>query len=180
MKIIISILGILLLFFLSFSSYSQTVVPRFKKTEIMNSGCFAYFPETPANFELNISDDSSLVYTASVEFDNFTYGIIAVKFKNTFDGSLSEHEDLLISHMDYLKTVFNVTNSLGYGKGHTSNFNPNSTGIIDTWEDNAKSTISVKGWIDNNFIGFLYLKGKEEYPNINIKNIFLNGFISVN
>lgn len=176
-KKILFILSFLLL--ISFLSYSQTV-PRFKKTEIMNSGCFAYFPETPANFELSKSEDSSFVYTASVEFDNYTYGIIAVKFKTPFNGSISEHEDLLISYMDYLKTVFNVINALGYGKGHTSSFNLNASGIIDTWEDASKNTISIKGWIDDNFIGFMYLKGKEEYPNINIKNIFLNGFISVN
>jgi hypothetical protein len=174
MKNNIILLFTLLIF--SFSSYSQNVVPRFKKYEILNSGCSSYFPEIPTNFEKSLSEDSSIVYTASVDFDNYTYGLITVKFKNTFNGSISEHEELLISYMEYLKTVFNVTEALGYGKGHTSTFNQNATGIIDTWEDNTKNTISVKAWIDNNFIGFLYLKGKVEYPNINIINIYLNGF----
>lgn len=167
---------IFILLILTGSLYSQ-VVPRFKKTEIMNSGCSAYFPEIPTNFEKSFSEDSSIVYTGSVIFDNYTYGIIAVKFKTTFTISTPELEDILVSYMDYIKTVFNVTASLGYGKGHTNNFKASATGIIDTWEDKDKNTICIKGWIDNNFIGFLYLKGVEEYPNFNIKNIFLNGFV---
>jgi hypothetical protein len=164
------------LLILSFSGFSQ-IVPRFKKTEILNSGCSAYFPETPTNFEKSFSEDSSIVYTASVDFDNYTYGIIAVKFKTPFNISTTELEDLLVSYMDYIKTAFDVTETLGYGKGHTNNSNANATGIIDTWLTKDKNTFCIKGWIDNNFIGFLYLKGTEEYPNINIKNIFLNGFV---
>jgi hypothetical protein len=160
----------------SLTSFCQTI-PRFKKTEILNSGCSAYFPETPTNFEQTLSEDSSFVYTGSVDFDSYTYGIITIKFKTSFNGSSSEIEALLISYMDYLKTVFNVSQALGYGKGYTNSFNEKATGIIDTWEDKEKNTISVKAWIDNNYIGFLYIKGKVEYPNFSIKNIFLNGFI---
>ena len=168
------LLFILLIF--TYFSYCQAV-PRFNKTTIMNSGCYAYFPDTPTNYEQTLSEDSSFVYTASVNFDNYTYGIIVIKFKTAFNISTSELEDLLISYMDYLKSTFNITSSLGYGKGYTSNFNANATGIIDTWQDKENYTLSIKGWIDKDFIGFLYLKGKEEYPNYNIRNIFLNGFV---
>lgn len=152
-------------------------VPRFTKVDIMNSGCKAYFPGTPTNFTQEYSDDSSKVYTGSFDFAGFTYGIIAVKFKQPQVLAANEYEDLLISYMDFLKTHFNVKQAVGYGKGHTHTYNTEAKGVIDYWEDEDKNELAVKGWIDSKYIGFMYIKGKGEYPYYNAQSMFLNGFV---
>jgi len=167
---------LLLLFAVASSTFAQKV-PRFKKITIMNSGCSAYFPEEPKNFEVSFSEDSSLVYTASTEFDGFVFGIIAVKFKEQFTASKTEHEDMAVSYMDFIKTLFNIQASTGYGKGHTHRLNENAIGVIDYWEDSQGQQYKVKCWIDENYICFMYIHGAAEYPYFEAAEMFLNGFI---
>lgn len=168
----------LLLFFVLFSyvAISQDI-PLFSKIDVMNSGCKAYFPGMPTNFTQEYSDDSSKVYNGSYDFAGYTYGIIAIKFKQPQVLVDNEYEDLLISYMDFLKTLFNIKQAVGYGKGHSHISNPEAKGVIDYWEDNDKNELAVKGWIDSKYIGFMYIKGIGEYPYINAQSMFLNGFI---
>ncbi|NVO01108.1 MAG: hypothetical protein HXX09_00250 [Bacteroidetes bacterium] len=163
------------LFFSIFALFGQKV-PRFQKIPISTSGCYAYFPGTPTNFEFNYSPDSAKIYTGSFDFDGYTYGIVTVKFAQKTGNDKADLELLLIQYMDYLKTSWEITDAVGYGKGHSLESNPDATGVIDYWKTKDGSQLSVKGWIDNYYIGLLYILGKTEYPNINVVQLFQNGF----
>ena len=163
------------LIFLFTNSFGQKV-PRFSKIAISNSGCFAYFPGTPTNFNASFSEDSSIVYTGSFDFDGYTFGIVSVKFARKTGANNEELENLLIAYMDYLKTFFDISSTAGYGKGHTLESNPDAIGILDYWEDKSGNQLNVKAWVDHYYLGFMYLLGKTEYPNINIVQLFQNGF----
>ena len=150
--------------------------PKFQKDAISTSGCYAYFPGPPKNYNASFSQDSSIVYTGSVDFDGYTFGTITVKFARKTGENKEEIENLLISYLDYLKTFFNITEAVGYGKGHLLESNPEALGIIDYWKDKDGNQLNVKGWIDHYNLGFMYILGKTDYPNINVVQLFQDGF----
>lgn len=159
----------------SFSLMAQTgKVPRFSKSFIGDNGCYAYMPtaETVV-FELDYSEDSSKVYTGGVKAsDSLNYEVILVELKS--ETATEDQEDLLISYLDYLKTAFNVTKNVGYGKGHTSEKNPKAKGIIDYWEDADGLKYEIKGWVDNKRIAVMIIYGANEV-NYNVGQLFKDG-----
>lgn len=172
-------------FCLTFSVKSQETreysIPKMEKNEIMKSGTAAYFPKIAASdFEstytenLSLSPDSAKVYIASTNFEDFDFTVILVQFNGLTMNTPEEKENLLISYLDYLQQTLEITGAAGYGKGHTSSYNPTALGIIDYWTDGVE-TIAVKGWIVENQLAVMMLSGKNEYPYFNIQEMFLNG-----
>jgi hypothetical protein len=147
-------------------------VPRFSKIEL-GAGMKAYFPDKP-EVKHTLSEDSSDVYTCEVTWKEFFFSTIAVKFSQ----ALPEEnlEPLAESYLDFLKGQFGVTEAAGYGRGHTMESNPKAKGIIDYWEDSDKNQYSVKVWIDPNYMGVMMVYGPKEFPNVNVTQLFLNGF----
>ena len=146
-----------------------------KKYAIDNSGCSAYFFCDPDTFDIEKSQDSSVVYTGECSNDSIEYGEICVKLKQKPDG-LQASEDLLISYLDYLKTTLNITGAAGYGKGHRLKNRENTRGVIDYWADKDKNNWKIKGWTDGNYIAVMYAYSKKELPETKI-NIFLDGLV---
>jgi hypothetical protein len=164
-----------LLIFLSLFTFGQPV-PRFQKADISTSNCAAYFPNSVPSFEISYSEDSSRVYTGEVKVDDFSFGIICVKFSSIMESGKEEKEELLVRYLDFLKSTLNIKEAAGYGKGHTLASCPAANGIIDFWTDVDGFKWQVKGWINESNLSVLYIYGKEDYPNYNIASIFLNGF----
>ncbi len=152
-----------------------TQVPRLTKYTIGDSGASAYFPSEP-EFELSYSEDSSKVYTGEVESDSFNFAAIVVQFKENIGNDKVANEDLLIAYLDFMKAQFNITETAGYGKGHTMDSNPDAAGVIDYWEDAEGINYQVKGWVDDAFLALMIIYGDSEYPIFNISQMFLNGF----
>jgi hypothetical protein len=171
MKKLITIL-IYFFFTTTYFCFGQST-PRFQKANILTSGCAAYFPNGIPAFEMTLSEDSSKVYTGEVNVDNYVFGIICVKLSEKVG---SEKEDLLINYLDFLKSAFKIKGSAGYGKGHTLESCPSAVGVIDYWEDADGTKYQIKGWINESYLAVLYINGKTDYPNLNIANVFLNGF----
>lgn len=152
-------------------------VPRLEKTAIGSSGCSAYLPAQMPEFELSYSEDNAEVYTAAVDIDSFSFGCIAVKFAEPFaDSDPADMEDLLISYMDYLKDIFEITGAAGYGRGHTLEAYPDARGVLDYWEDAQHAQYAVMGWVNQSHLGFLYIAGPREYPFDNLQRMYLNGW----
>jgi hypothetical protein len=147
-------------------------VPRFTKVEI-GAGMKAYYPEKP-EVTHTLSEDSSDVFTCEVAWKEFFFSTIAVKFSEPFADE--DLEPLAESYLDFLKGQFGVTESAGYGRGHTLESNLKAKGIIDYWEDGDKNQYSVKVWVDPNYMGVMILYGPKEFPNFNVAQLFLNGF----
>jgi hypothetical protein len=147
-------------------------VPRFSKHDL-GAGMKAYFPSKP-EVEHTISEDSSHVYTSEVPWKEFFFSTIAVKFSQSLTNE--DLEPLAESYLDFLKGQFGVTESAGYGRGHTLESSPKAKGIIDYWEDGEKNQYTVKAWIDPNYMGVMILYGPKEFPNVNVAQLFLNGF----
>ncbi|MCG3168075.1 MAG: hypothetical protein POELPBGB_03875 [Bacteroidia bacterium] len=166
----------LLLFSFAFTPL-KAQVPRFAKYPINQTGHFAYFPSDPGAFDVSKSDDGADVYTAEVEFDSSFYGMIVVDFvPGTMDGSTKEDmEELLVGYLDFLQQQFMITESAGYGRGHTLESNPNAVGVIDYWADETGFEYKVKGWADTKTLAVLYIGGKE--PVFNVQEMYLNGFL---
>ena len=146
-----------------------------KKYPISGSGCFAYMFCEPGEFEKTYSEDSSVVFTGECNEDSLTSGIICVKLRETVAAG-DDAENLLISYLDYLKTIFEISSSAGYGKGHTLDGKLEARGVIDYWKNKEGSEWKVKGWTDGKFISVLYVMAKGELNETTKMDVFLNGF----
>ena len=105
-----------------------------------------------------------------MEVDGFLFGCIVVRFSESNLGfSPDDMEQLLLGYMEYLKEVFEVTKSAGAGTGHTLESCPDARGVIDFLEDTNENQLAVKGWVNQKYLGFLYLSGAEEYPHFNLQ-----------
>ena len=162
--------------FLSFLSMILSASSQLlKKYPVGTSGCSAYLFCDPKEFDKTYSEDSSTVYTAECEADSLVYGIICVKLNEAVkDGN--DAEELMISYLDYLKSILEIKTSAGYGKGHTMNEKPDARGVIDYWKDKDGSEWKVKAWTDRKFISVMYIKAAGELNETEKMNLFLNGF----
>jgi hypothetical protein len=166
-----------LVFILIVAIHANAQYGNIRKYQIEQTGCYCYLPADPGKFDEQHSDDGQLMYTKEVYVNDVTFGIIAVFLNESFAASSADDlKSLLVSYMDFLKQQFEITGAAGYGYGHTMDSNPKAQGIIDFWEDKDGKEYAVKGWIDNNALAFLYVKGKE-LPNYNVQSLFLNGFV---
>ena len=145
-----------------------------KKYAISNSGCSVYLFCEPAKFDVDLSEDSSTVYTSECMKDSVTYGIICIKLLNPVT-NLTNAEDLAISYLDYLKLNFEIKSSVGYGRGNMLGNNEKTRGITDYREDKEKNKWKVKTWTDGKFIGVLYAHSRKELPETKA-DTFLNSF----
>lgn len=134
-----------------------------KKYAINKSGCSAYFFCDPGVFKMEKSPDSSEVYTGECNNNDVGYGIICVKLKDKIE-DLKVSEDVLISYMDYLKTSLNITDAVGYGKGHRLKEKEDTRGVIDYWKDKEGDNMKVKGWTNGKYIAVMYVYTKQEVP----------------
>jgi hypothetical protein len=163
------------LFLVFVSTFLTTPGQLLKKYPVGASGCSVYMFCDPKVFDKTYSEDSSTVYTAECETDSLTFGIICVKLNETVkDGK--DAEELMISYLDYLKSILEIKTSAGYGKGHTMNDKPDARGVIDYWKNKEGSKWKVKAWTDGNFISVLYIMAKGELNETEKMNVFLNGF----
>ncbi len=153
---------------------SLAQVPQFSKYDIGLTGCKAYFP-SPPEFEMSLSEDSSFVYTAEVNFENFNYAVICVVFKESLNNNQEENISLLESYMDYLQAQYKITEAAGYGEGHTMESNPQAAGVIDFWADAESNNWNVKGWVDSDILAVMLIYGPGEID-YNVSQLFLNGF----
>lgn len=161
----------LCLLFFSFIFFSKA--QSLKKIQISSSGCSLY-AYCDFKFEKEYSEDSSVLYVSECEKDGVTYGIICVILRQP-EADLERSELSLISYLDYLKSSFKITKSIGYGKGHRLNNDENTRGVLDYWEDGDKNNWKIKGWTNGIFIGVLYGYSTKELNETKI-NIFLEGF----
>lgn len=162
---------------LAAQSAPSTPIPKLVKKTIGQSGCSAYCPEGMPDFELSQSEDSSDVYTSEIEVNGFFYSCIAVKFKEPFtDSSPEELEALLMSYLEYLEDQFKVIWTAGAGNGHLLESAPDARGVLNYWKDIEGTQFAVKGWVSQKALGVMILYGEEEYPNLNLQQMYLNGF----
>lgn len=159
-------------------SYAQDfTAPRFTKTAIGESGCYAYMPPGEIEFSLEYSPDSSKVYSGEIYVDGYSYAVIAVKFNEaTVLETAEEKNDMLVSYLDFLKESFSITESAGYGMGHTLEKFPDAVGAIDYWLDVDGDVWEIKGWADSNTLGIMMIYGPTDYPNFNAQQLYLDGF----
>jgi len=151
--------------------------PRFVKTAISTSGCYAYLPkDVELGFDIEYSPDSARVYTGDFYSGDFHYAVIVVKLNGVELETAEDKEGMLISYLDYLQESFSIIESAGYGLGHTMESNPDAIGIIDYWVDEEEDQWSVKGWADGNTLGILFIYGATDYPSINASQLYLDGF----
>jgi hypothetical protein len=152
-----------------FTANSQSL----KKYPISTSGCSLY-SYCDAKYDVDLSEDSSKVYTGECTVADVSYGVICVKLLTPVT-DLIMAEDLVISYLDYLKVNFEIKKAAGYGKGHRLNNNENTRGILDYWEDKDLNKWKVKAWTDGKYIGFMYAYSKKELPETKV-NVFLDSF----
>jgi hypothetical protein len=156
------------------TSIAQTTL---KKYNIGESKCQAYFFCNPGEAGKSYTPDSAIIYQMTCEFDSLESGLICVDLPGAAM-KLDEGEKLMVTYIDYLKTVFKIKSALGYGYGHTMDSYPNARGLIDQWEDETGNTIKIKSWTNGKYIGFLFVSGsaKKIDANFNKINAYLNGF----
>ncbi len=145
---------------------------RLTKYALAATGC-SYYSYCKSAADSSFSEDSSVVYTTECEMEKVTYGVICVKLKEAVT-DLSSAEDLMISYADFLKSQFEISKSIGYGKGHHLKNDMNTRGIMDYWEDKSANSWKIKSWTNGSFISFLYAYSKN-LPEEKV-NLFLDGF----
>lgn len=144
-----------------------------KKQLIDNTGCSVY-SYCELKFDKSFSPDSSAIYLAECAVGEMNYGVICVKLSLPTD-SLNIAENTLISYLEYLKSNLNITEAVGYGKGHRLNNNEKTRGVLDYWKDSDKNNWKIKAWTDGKFFGVLYGYSLKELPEAKL-NVFLEGF----
>jgi len=149
-----------------------------KKYPVGNTGNFIYCPANPGEFEITLSQDSSAVYTAEIEYDGYNWAIIVVDFNEKVGFEKDVNQELLCSYLDFLQEQFGVDNSQGYEKNIKLDSNPAAIGVSDKWVDQSENYYRISGWIDNNFMAVLMVYGENNYypDNTSLKQ-FLNGFM---
>lgn len=165
----------LIFFLLCFSTagYTQSL----KKYAIGNTGCSMYSFCEPDFSKVEFSEDSSAIYKSICDKDEYQYGIICVQLLEGLS-DLSSATELGKSYCDYLKTIFEITESAGYGDGHQLNNDDKTTGFIDYWKDKDGAAWKIKCWTNGSFIAFLFITHKDELPSEDFtkQELFLNGF----
>jgi hypothetical protein len=151
-------------------------VPRFAKYDIGETGCKVYLPSDPGDFEKSLSEDNSEVYTGESEHEGFKFAVILVKFSEPIGNETEVKNDMMTSYLDFLQTQFGVTESTGYGLGHTLESAPDAVGVIDYWVDSDGIEYAIKSWCDGDYLAVLLLYGVGEYPIFNVQQMFLDGF----
>lgn len=165
----------LIIFCFSFAAWAQEPVPRFMKYSVLETGCSYYLPDS-IDFELALSEDGAKVITGEVLFGDYYFSTITVEF---VEGTILSEEDksiLLESYLEYLMTSYDITESAGFGRGHTLDSAPSAIGIIDYWVDSEGTQFAVKGWCNETHLAVLCIYGSEAYPHFNAQQIFLDGF----
>lgn len=149
----------------------------FSKYPIESTGCSVYLPAVPPAWSVSFSEDSSAVYTNSVEYKDFIFDVIMVNFKVPFTGESHEVlEELLISYLDFLKEAYETDNSSGYGLGQVLPGNDDVLGVLDFWESADGTQSKVKGWITDTHLAVLVVYGKSDPSDLALTDVFLNGF----
>jgi len=171
------ILIIVFVFVSSLVNSQTTSIPRLEKMSIPECNCSVYMPKGTQPFIKAFSEDSSLVFTSDYfTEDNFSFGAITVKFKQSIGTDKVANEQLLCGYMDYIKSQLAITASAGYGKGHTLEKYPDAVGVIDYCSDDEGFQYAMKGWINQNNLAILYIAGTTDYPHFNLQQMFLDGF----
>lgn len=151
--------------------------PRLVKTAIGASGCHAYLPDdAEIAFDVSYSPDSSVVYTGDFASGDFHYAVIVVKLNNMVLETLEEKQAMLTSYLDFLQSEFSITESAGYGMGHTLTAYPDATGVLDYWEDADLDEWTVKAWADGSTMAVMAVYGATDYPSYSALEVYLNGF----
>jgi len=150
-------------------------VPRFVRTNLGDLGVSAYLPRGFPSFEASKSEDGSEMRVGELVDGGFVFSCIAVRFKDPMEGTGDQLEELLISYLNHLQTVFEVVDSTGYGRGYTLESDPAARGVLDYWQDSEERDIAVMGWITPTHIIVLTIGGKGEYPHFNAQQMYLRG-----
>lgn len=163
--------------FFTLYNQAQETFPRMVKQDIGTSGCQAYFPGTVESFELSYSEDGASVYTGEIEVNGYNFATITVKFANPIpDRAGVVWDGLVDSYLTFLQQQFSITESVGLGKGHSLESHPIAKGYLDYWEDADGIQYVIKVWMDENYMGILFIYGDINQFNFNIQQVFLNGF----
>jgi len=129
----------------------------FAKFYIGSSGCSIVAPGYMIT-DSTYSEDSSLIYSGEIALDSFHFFIILVDIKNPIPDSGLARETVLVNYLDHLKSSFSITESVGYGRGHTLPGYDQALGVLDYWKDEFGDSWSVKGWTDGDTGCFRYLR----------------------
>ncbi|MFN8285232.1 MAG: hypothetical protein U0V74_00690 [Chitinophagales bacterium] len=148
--------------------------PRFTKMPIGNSGAYAYMPAKGDPAEFSYSQDSSKVFTMNASFDDYLYDVIYIEFAQAFETD-EQVDAVLVSYLDYLKTVLKTTSCAGYGKGHILSTHKQAQGVKDYCKDDEGSELQLMGWADKHYLAVLVITGDKQYPNQSVVDMFLNG-----
>lgn len=164
MKPILSFVAALLL---TMTSSAQSL-----KKVYIGTFSVSYYAFCTPTFIKDYSQDSLLLYVGECEKDGVTYGVICVQFNETVS-DMNQAEGMVVDYLDFLKKNFDITKSVGYGKGNHLGDNENTRGVTDYWEDKDKNNWKIKGWTDGKYIAVLYGYSAKELDETKL-NIFLD------
>lgn len=160
---------------LSISCFGCSFAQSVKKYSIGNSGCSVYSFCDPGTFNESYSEDSARVYTSECVHEETNYGLICIKLTAPVT-DLEVAEKIVVSYLDYLKTAFKISSSVGYGKGHRLKEREDTRGVTDYWTDEEKNNWKIKGWTNGTYIAVLFAYTKKELPETKV-NVFLDGLL---
>jgi hypothetical protein len=151
-------------------------VPRFQRTNIGDSELSAYLPVGFPAFDLQKSPDGSSVYTADMTSGGFHYAVVAVRFvKEAVAPTPEAAEDMVVHYLDFLKTQFNITGAVGYGRGRTMASDANVHGVLDYWTDKDGAKWTVEAWTNQTSLIVMLIYGDQEYPSVSAAQMYLEG-----
>lgn len=171
MKIQFYFISIFLL--LSCYGYSQSLI-QFKNYAIENTGLTVNFPYEPKKWKASYSEDSTVIYTNSLIFEEKIFSVFALSLIKKLH--LNEVEGILEYYIETLKQDYKITQTLGNTTGIKLKQHPAAIGVEEFWQDRFKRKYWVKGWADTKYMGILLIISPNELPSKEFESLFLNAF----
>ncbi len=153
--------------------YSQSLT-QFKNYGIENTGLSVSFPAEPKKWKASYSEDSTVIFTNSVFYEENIYSIFALSLIEKLHPN--EVEAILEYYMETIKQDYKITQTLGNKTGIKLKQHPAAIGVEEFWQDRFKRKYWVKGWADTKHMGILLIISSNELPPKEFESLFLNAF----
>lgn len=149
-----------------------------KKYGIEKTGCSMYFFGKPSNWDITPLSNFDSLYVAQSEHNGSFYGAFVIKSNAVSEKDLtaSGKEQRMLNFLDVFKETYEIKRCVGVGLGRTLEAYPAVIGAIDYCEDDKQHNFVIHTWNNGNIVAILFIIYGDEEPNINMQQLYFNGF----
>jgi len=160
----------------SFAGAQESNIP--KKVQIEKTGCAMYFFGTPSAWEITELGQNDTLFVAQSDHNDIKYGAFIIKYDKVDDKIFQKEikTQNMLNLLGVFKETYNIKRCVGEGLGRTLNNYPDVVGALDYCEDESQNQFSIHSWSNGKIVAILFVASADVEPNINMQELFFNGF----